>query len=121
MYNYFIYGEKPQTILFRYGTILKQLNRETLFNFLVKISLKKSSDKLFYNSALKAFYYDAYDFIITHFDEINCIQIYEDNAIRLWSGDRRSSKLFVFEDKDFCNDELTSTMLKELINFAENN
>lgn len=113
--------EKSKTILFRYETILKQLNRDDLFKFLLVRSLKTFSNKLFYNSALKAFYCDAYDFIIKHFDEINCIQVYKDNAIQLWAGDRQFATLIVFEDYGFCNDELTSTMLQELITFAKNN
>ena len=113
--------EKSKNILFRYGMILKQLNRNDLFKFLSTRSLKIFSDKLFYNNALKSFYCDAYDFIIKHFDKINCIQVYEDNAIQLWAGDRQFANLIVFEDYDFCNDELTSMMLKELIIYAENN
>ena len=113
--------EKSKTILFRYGTILKQLNRDDLLKFLLARSLKTFSNKLFYNSALKAFYCDAYDFIIKHLDEINCIQVYKDNAIQLWAGDRQFATLLVFEDYGFCNDELTSTMLQELITFAKNN
>lgn len=111
--------EKSKTIVFRYGTSIRGLNRNDLFKFLLKESVKNFSNKSFYNSTLKAFYHDAYDFIIKHFDEINCIQIYKDNAIQLWSGDRCLSKLIVFEDYDFCNDTMTSIMLKELIAFAE--
>lgn len=111
--------KKSETILFRYGTILKQLNRENLFKFLLTKSLKISSDKLFYNSALKAFYCDAYDFIIKHLDKINCIQVYNDNAIQLWTDERQFARLIVFEDYSFCNNELTSKLLKELITFAE--
>lgn len=113
--------EKSKAILFRYGTILKQLNRDDLFKFLLERSLKTFSNKLFYNSALKAVYCDAYDFIIKHLEEINCIQVYRDNAIQLWAGDRQFATLIVFEDYGFCNDELTSTMLQELITFAKNN
>lgn len=78
-------------------------------------------DKLFYNSELKAFYSDVYDFIIDNLAGVNSIQIYNDNAIYLWKGDCQKAKLIVFEDDDFCNDELTSTMIQELISFAENN
>ena len=64
---------------------------------------------------------DVYDFIIDNLAGVNSIQIYNDNAIYLWKGDRQKAKLIVFEDDDFCNDELTSTMIQELISFAENN
>jgi len=113
--------KKSKTILFRYGTILRQLNRDELFNFLLTRSLKTFSDKLFYNNALKAFYCDAYDFIIKHLDEINCIQVYKDNAIQLWADDRHFARLIVFEDYDFCSNKLISSMLEELIDFAQNN
>ena len=39
--------------------------------------------------------FDAYDFIIKHLDEINCIQVYKDNAIQLWAGDRQFATLIV--------------------------
>lgn len=107
-------------VFFCYGTMTKQLSRKKLFNFLLTKSVKIHSNHEYYNSNVKSFYHDAYDFIIKNLDKINHIQIYRDNAIELWSGNRNSSKLIVFEDYDFCHNELTSKLLKELIEFANN-
>ena len=114
---------KPKTekiVFFCYGTMSKRLDRKKLFNFLLTKSVQIYSHHEFYNSSVKSFYHDAYDFIIKNLDKINHIQIYRDNAIELWSGNRNSSKLIVFEDYDFCHNELTSKLLKELIEFANN-
>ena len=110
--------KKSKIVLFRYDTMLKQLNRDNLYKFLLTRSLKNLSNELFYNSILKSFFCDAYDFIIKNIDEINCIQIYKDNAIRLWTGDSKFTSSIIFEDYDFCNNKLTSTMIKELISLA---
>lgn len=107
-------------VFFCYGTMTKQLSRKKLFNFLLTKSVKIHSNHEYYNSNVKSFYHDAYDFIIKNLDKINHIQIYIDNAIELWSGNRNSSKLIVFEDYDFCHNELTSKLLKELIEFTNN-
>ena len=113
--------KESRNILFRYATSIKLLKKDELFDFLLKESVRNCLDKLFYNSGLKAFYSDVYDFIIDNLAGVNSIQIYNDNAIYLWEGNRQKAKLIVFEDDDFCNDELTSTMIQELISFAENN
>ena len=113
--------KESRNILFRYETSIKLLEKEKLFDFLLRESVRNCLDKLFFNSELKAFYSDIYDFIIDNLAGVNCIQIYKDNAIHLWKGDRQRGKLIVFEDYDFCNDELTSTMIQELISFAELN
>lgn len=113
---------KPKTkkiVFFYYGTMSKQLSRKKLFNFLLTKSVKIHSHHEYYNSNVKALYHDAYDFIIKNLDKINYIQIYRDNAIELWSDNRNSSKLIVFEDYDFFHNELTSKLLKELIAFAK--
>ena len=111
----FIKVEKSKNIQFCYGTMSKRLDRKKLFNFLLTKSVQIYSHHEFYNSSVKSFYHDAYDFIIKNLDKINHIQIYIDNAIELWS-----SKLIVFEDYDFCHNELTSKLLKELIEFTNN-
>lgn len=114
---------KPKTkkiVFFCYGTMSKRLDRKKLFNFLLTKSVQIYSHHEFYNSSVKSFYHDAYDFIIKNLNQINHIQIYNDNTIELWSGNRNSSKLIVFEDYDFCHNELTSKLLKELIEFANN-
>ncbi|CDC80534.1 unknown [Clostridium sp. CAG:465] len=116
----FIKVEKSKNIQFCYGTMSKRLDRKKLFNFLLTKSVQIYSHHEFYNSSVKSFYHDAYDFIIKNLDKINHIQIYIDNAIELWSGNRNSSKLIVFEDYDFCHNELTSKLLKELIEFTNN-
>lgn len=116
----FVKMKNQQNIIFCYGTILKRLNKDELFNYLLKKSVKIYSSHEFYNSSVKSFYHDAYDFIIKNFNKINHIQIYNDNAIELWSGNRNSSKLIVFEDYDFRHNKLTSKLLKELIAFANN-
>lgn len=120
-------SKKSKTVSLRYGVGVKEIDRELLFKFLLITSLKEGKltriwEKRFYNSTLKAFYYDAYDFIIRHFNDIDCIQIFNDNAIHLWSSDNHYcySGVFAFEDCSFCEDELTSTMIKDLITFSEN-
>ena len=109
---------EAKNVVIWYGGRFKEVNREHLLKFLVVKSVKNISRKWFYNSALKAVYHDAFDFIIRHFDEIDCIQIYQDNAIHIYSDERHFTKLFVFEDYDFCSNEKNAKLLKELLFFA---
>jgi len=121
-------------VLLQYGPNMNLLDKQKLFEFLSKRSVRNLRSTSFYNSALKAFYQDAYDFILKHLDEAIGIQLYQDNAIRIYSDYYHShwgyldiysrfhfGESIFFEDEAFCTDEMTTNMLESLKTFAEYN
>lgn len=110
-------------VFIRHGNFSKSINKEELFKFLAKRVLDKKYEFGFYNDELKSFYKNVYDFILKNLNETFCIQIYQDNVIRLHlkHGHFDNPKSIFLEDKWICNDESTIGMLKELITFSKYN
>lgn len=120
------------TILFLYESDVIKLDKQELFEFLASKTLRNFSFKKFYNSTLKAFYLDAYDFILKHLSsDTVAIKVYYDNAIRLYTFcdcnfsldvfsmcDLNFAESVVFEDPEFCTNSQTADLIKELITFA---
>lgn len=119
-------------ILFLYESDVIKLDKNELFEFLASKTLRNLGYRKLYNSSLKAFYVDAYDFILNHLNnDTVAIKIYQDNAIRLYTfyncnfsldifsmDNLQFAENVVFEDKDFCNNTQTADLIKELITFA---
>lgn len=125
-------GEKQLgKILFLYESDVIELDKQELLEFLTLKTLRNLSCRKFYNSTLKAFYLDAYDFILKHLNGSVAIKVYQDHAIRLYSAsdcdsehnifymyDLNFTTSIVFEDSEFCKNKLTSEMIEELITYA---
>ena len=108
-------------IFIQYENCLKSVNRGELFKFLAKRVLDKDYEFCIYNDELKSFYENTYDFILKHLNEITCIQIYQDNVLRLHlkHGYFDSPKSIFVEDAWLLNSDNYMSMINDLISFSK--
>jgi len=108
-------------LLFWYGPQMYYLKKSELAKILCSHMPKTSNRKYWYSCQLSQAFLDAYDLIITCLHELSCIQVYNDNILRLhfYRQDHFSkAESITILDSEFYND-VTSNLITDLVNFAK--
>lgn len=74
---------EKEKVVYWNGTYCRELNKVDLANFLSSKNAINMKRYPLYIPEVQGFFYNAYELILTYLHEITCIQIYNDNVIRL--------------------------------------
>lgn len=99
------------------GSNIKKVDKNQLFQFLAEKSNKNFNS----NICQHGVYENAYEFILKNLNETTCIQVYQDNVIRLHLKHEYYSipKSIFLDDYEICNNMMTVKLIEELITFSK--
>lgn len=114
---------KKDKVLFWNDSLCIELDKKPLAKFLSARNLLTNENFPLYIPEIQVLFYNIYDVILTLLHELTCIQIYNDNVIRLHLlEERRPISIFINDNFNiFTNNFIFDLVIFSELSFYKNN